>query len=71
MLFEKSEHLQQFAAYMNKQHPNIRFSKEAEKNVLTFLHAKIYKESGNSVSSVYGKVTSINVNTSFYQLHFT
>lgn len=67
MLFEKSEHLEQFAAYMNKQHPNIRFSKEAEKNVvLTFLRAKIYKESGNSVSSVYGKVTSINVNISFY-----
>ena len=37
-IFEKPEHLQQFTEYMNKQHPDIRFSVEAEKNyVLPFL----------------------------------
>lgn len=31
-LFEKPQHLQQFAAYVNKKHPNMTFSVEAEKN---------------------------------------
>ena len=35
VLFQKSEPLQQFDAYMNKQHPNIRLSIEAEKMVLS------------------------------------
>ena len=34
LFFEKSENLQEFTVYMNKQHLNdIGFSKEAEKNV--------------------------------------
>ena len=32
-LFEELEHVQQFADYMNKQHPNIAFSKEVEKEL--------------------------------------
>ena len=46
-LFEKCEHLEQFAEYMNKQHPNIRSSAKAEKNdALPFLDIKIYTENG-------------------------
>ena len=45
--FEKCEHLEQFAEYMNKQHPNIRSSAKAEKNdVLPFLDIKIHTENG-------------------------
>lgn len=39
---KKHERLEQFAAYMNKQYPNIRFSIEAKKNgVVSFLDIKI------------------------------
>ena len=46
-LFEKCEHLEQFAEYMNKRHPNIRSSAKAEKNdALPFLDIKTHTENG-------------------------
>ena len=42
VLFDKLKHLKQFAACINKQHPNIRFSAEVERNdALHFLDIKI------------------------------
>ena len=50
VLFEIREHLQQFAEYMKKQHSNIIFSVEAEKNgAFPFLDIKIHTE--NCVST--------------------
>ena len=66
MLFKKPKHTQQFAEYMNKQHSNIRFSVEAEKNgALPFLDINIQRENGKFVSSVYRKETFSGVYTSF------
>ena len=57
-LFEELEHVQPFAAYMNKQHPNITFSKEVEKELVSlFLDIKIYKKNGKFVTSVYREGT--------------
>ena len=41
LLFEKPEYLQLFLAYMNKEHPHIKFSNETRKNlVLPFYETK-------------------------------
>lgn len=59
-LFEKPEHLQQFAAYINKLFSNIRVSVEAEKNgALPFLDIKIYRKMGNLLSLSTGKKLSL------------
>ena len=47
LFFEKSENLQEFTVYMNKQHLNdIGFSKEAEKNVSLFYMLKYIQGKG-------------------------
>ena len=58
VLFEKSEHLQQFAEYLNKQQPNTRFSVNIDKNgSLPFLDIKIYRENGKVLTGVHKKKT--------------
>ena len=47
LFFEKSENLQEFTVYMNKQHLNdIGFSKETEKNVSLFYMLKYIQGKG-------------------------
>ena len=74
VLFKKYEHFQQFATYVNKQHSNIRFSMEAEKNgALPFLDIKIYWEKGKFVSSVNRKeiFTGFNLLKYLFGLSYT
>ena len=60
VVFGKPEHLQQFAAYMTKQHPNIIFEVAAENNgAFPFLDIKIYRENEMFATSVYRKKLSV------------
>ena len=53
---------------MNKQHPKIKFSAEAN-GALPFLDVKIYKENGKFVTTVYRTETFSGVYTIFFQFH--
>ena len=56
LLFRSKDHVDKFTNYLNKQHKNIKFTSEIEKNgSLSFLHIKTSRENNKFVTSVYRK----------------
>ena len=66
VLFRSKDHVEKFRNYLNKQHKNIKFTSEIEKNgSLSFLDIKISRENNKFVTSVYRKPTFSGVFTNF------
>ena len=66
VLFKDKSHLTLFVEYMNSQHPNIKFTKEEEKdNTLPFLDVCIKRENGSFTTSLYRKDTFSGVYTNY------
>ena len=66
LLFQSKDHVEKFRNYLNKQHENIKFTLEIEKNgSLSFLDVKISRENNKFVTSVYRKPTFTGVFTNF------
>ena len=58
LLFKSSDHVPLFLSYLNRQHPNISFSSELEKDgKLPFLDVEITRSNGRFSTSVYRKPT--------------
>ena len=65
-LFRSYEHIEKFRAYLNCQHPNIKFTSEIEENnCMSFLDIKITRELNSFSTSVYRKPTFSDVFTNF------
>ena len=73
-LFEKLQHLQEFAEYINKQNLSGRFSTETgKKSALSFLGIKTCREDGTFVTTGQRKDTFIGMQktfTSFISLEY-
>ena len=73
VLFKSRDHLIKFRDYLNKCHPNMKFSFEEEKNgKMPFLDVEVSREGNEFAITVYRKPTFSGVYThfdSFYQLH--
>ena len=66
LLFRSYEHIEKFRAYLNCQHPNIKFTSEIEENnCMSFLDIKITRELNSFSTSVYRKPTFSGVFTNF------
>ena len=66
LLFKSYEHIEKFRAYLNCQHPNIKFTSEIEENnCMSFLDIKITRELNSFSTSVYRKPTFSGVFTNF------
>ena len=66
VLFRSRDHLVKFRDYLNKCHPNMKFSFEEEKNgKLPFLDVEVSREGNKFVTSVYRKPTFSGVYTHF------
>ena len=66
LLFQSKDHVEKFRNYLNKQHENIKFTLEIEKNgSLSFLDVKISRQNNKFVTSVYRKPTFTGVFTNF------
>ena len=66
LLFISSEHIEKFRAYLNCQHPNIKFTSEIEENnCMSFLDIKITWKLNSFSTSVYRKTTFSGVFTNF------
>ena len=66
LLFRSYEHIEKFRAYINYQHPNIKFTSEIEENnCMSFLDIKITRELNSFSTSVYRKPTFSGVFTNF------
>ena len=66
VLFNEESHLNQFSAYFNSCHPNIKFTTEIEKDgCLPFLDIKIFVENNNLHTSVYRKKTFTGIYSNF------
>ena len=67
------DHLIKFRDYLNKCHPNMKFSLEEEKNgKLSFLDVEVSREGNTFATTVYPKPTFSNIYTHlivFYLLH--
>ena len=60
LLFRSKDHVEKLRNYLNKQHKNIKFTSEIEKNgSLSFLDIKISRENIKFVTSVYRKLHSL------------
>ena len=67
LLFRSLDHMPLFLSYLNRQHPNIFFSSELEKNgKLPFLDSEITRSNGRFSTSVYRKPTFTGLFTNFY-----
>lgn len=68
VLFESGEHLSNFYAYLNTEHPNILFSFEQEKKKakLSFLDVETSRQPGKFVTTVYRKSSFGCVYTHIY-----
>ena len=73
VLFKSRDHLIKFRDYLNKCHPNMKFSFEEEKNgKLSFLDVEVSGEGSKFATTVYRKLTFSGAYThfdSFYLLH--
>ena len=66
LLFRSYEHIEKFRAYLNCQHPNIKFTSEIEENnCMSFLDIRITGELNSFSTSVYRKPTFSRVFTNF------
>ena len=66
MLFRSYDHIEKFRAYLNCQHPNLKFTSEIEENnYMYFLDIKITKELNSFSTSVYRKPTFSGLFTNF------
>ena len=66
LLFRSYEHIEKFRAYLNCQHPNIKFTSEIEENnCMSFLDIKITRELNSFSTSVYRKPTFSGAFTTF------
>ena len=66
MLFRSYEHIEKLRAYLDCQHPNIKFTCEIEENnCMSFLDIKITRELNSFSTSVYRKSTFSGVFTNF------
>ena len=66
VLLTSRDHLLKFRDYLNKCHPNIKFSFEEEKNgKLSFLDMKKYREVKRFATTVYPKLTFTDAYTHF------
>ena len=67
LLFRRSEHVQLFLTYLNRQHTNIRFTSEVERDgKLPFLDIVIFRSNGKFSTSVYRKPTFTGLFTNFH-----
>ena len=67
LLFKSSDHVPLFLSYLNRQHPNISFSSELEKDgKLPFLDVEITRSNGRFSTSVYRKPTFSDLFTNFH-----
>ena len=58
VLSRSRDHIFKFRDYLNKHHPNIKFSFEEEKNgKLSFLDVEVSQEGNQFVTTVYRKPT--------------
>ena len=66
-LFNQNQDARSFLEYLNKQHPNIKFTDEPEKNgSLPFLDVNIQKrEEGGFITSIYHKLSYTGLLTNF------
>ena len=65
-LFNSEQEDDEFFEFLNTQHPNIKFAFETEKDAkLAFLDVLISKTDQNLCTSVYRKITSIGLYSSF------
>ena len=66
LLFRKSDHIQLFLNYLNRQHLNIIFTNKSEiNNALPFLDVKITKENNKFTTSVFRKPTLTGLSCNF------
>ena len=66
LLFSHRDQIEQFKAYMNMQHANIKFTSEVEiDNLLAFLDIKVIRSGVAFLTSVYRKPTFSGVYTNF------
>ena len=65
-LFNDKDHIEQFVAYLNTWHKNLKFTYEIENNlVLSFIGVKIIKTVTGFMSSKYYKQTHTGLYTKF------
>ena len=65
-LFNDKDHIEQFVAYLNTWHKNLKFTYEIEHNlVLSFIGVKIIKTVTGFMSSIYYKQTHTGLYTNF------
>ena len=68
LIFQSADHIPQFLSYLNRQHPNIKFTSEVESSsTLPFLDISISRKNGVFETSVYRKPT-FTAHRSVYQL---
>ena len=68
-LFEKVEHVEKFLAYLNGQHPNIKFTYEIEEeNSLPFLDVLVTWDGSAFVTDLFRKKTFTGLYTDFGSL---
>ena len=66
LLFDRLDQVDSFKAYMNTQHPNMRFTSELEEdNILPFLDIKVIRFGDGFATSVYRKPTFSGVYTNY------
>ena len=67
LLFNSSDHVPLFLSYLKRQHPNISFPSELEKDgKLPFLDVEITRSNGRSSTSVYRKPTFSGLFANFH-----
>ena len=66
VLFSSPDHIKHFVDYLNRQHPNIRFTYETEqKDEHSFLDVKVRRQDNCFTTTVYRKPTFSGVFTNF------
>ena len=67
LLFKSTDQIPQFLDFLNRQHPNIKFTCEIESNsTLPFLDTSIIRKNGVFETSVYQKPTFTGLFTNFH-----
>ena len=67
LLFKSTDQIPQFLDFLNRQHPNIKFTCEIESNsTLPFLDISIIRKNGVFETSVYQKPTFTGLFTNFH-----
>ena len=66
LLFRSKDHIEKFRAYLNCQHPNIKFTSEIEENnSISFLDIKVSRVNNSFSTNIYRKVLFSGVFTNF------